>query len=258
MPVSAILLAAGYATRLYPLTKNRPKALLPLGKGVVLDAVLGLLDGIPDVTRRVLVTNHRFASQFGEWQQARGLDVTVVDDGTQTNETRLGAIQDLELARTRGSATGDLLVVGTDNLFSWSMADFVSRAQRHRPQPSVALWEAPSKASATQFGVVTLDAAARIMTFVEKSPQPPSTDVALCVYYFPEPMLGRIQQFLDAGGNPDAPGYFIEWLIHQEATYGEPMGGTWFDIGSHESYAALLKAWPALATRTAEGRTSPS
>ena len=258
MQVTTILLAAGYATRLYPLTKDRPKALLPLGQGVILDAVLALLDGVPDLRRRLLVTNHRFAGQFRAWQEARGLEVTIIDDGTQTNETRLGAIRDLELARIQGGAEGDLLVIGTDNLFSWSMADFVSRARGHRPHPSVALWEAPSKDSARQYGIVTLDETSRITTFLEKPARPPSTAVALCVYYLPEAMLGRIRQFLDGGGNADAPGYFIEWLVRQEATYGVPMGGTWFDIGSHEAYEAVLKAWPDLSARAAEGPTAAS
>ena len=246
MSVTALLLAAGYATRLYPLTKDRPKALLPLGDGVVLDAVLGALDGIPELTKRILVTNRRFAGQFREWTRTRGDEIILVDDGTETNETRLGAIRDLELARTQGHAEGDLLVLGTDNLFRWSMPEFVAQAQRHRPHASVALWEAPSRESTTAFGVVRLDHTDRITSFVEKPPQPSSTAVALCVYYLPQPTCRRIQQFLDAGGNADAPGYFLEWLIGQEATYGVSMDGVWFDIGSRAAYEAVVKNWPAV------------
>ncbi len=244
MPVTAILLAAGYATRLYPLTKDQPKALLPLGQGVILDAVLHTLEGVPDVVQRCLVTNRRFAPQFRQWQQKRAAPIQIIDDGTETAKTRLGAIRDLELARKQGPAQSDLLVIGTDNVFHWPLVDFVVAARRHAPSPSIALWQAPSADVATQFGVVTRDPQSRITAFVEKSAQPPSTEVALCVYYFPAPMCGAIQQFLKAGGNADAPGYFIKWLVERGAVYGIMMPGPWYDIGTLEAYDTMLKEWP--------------
>ena len=245
MSITAVLLAAGYATRLYPLTSDRPKALLPLGRGTILDAVLRALEPVADVRARVLVTNHRFAQQFQEWQRASRADIRIVDDGTKTPETRLGAIRDLALARDLADPTDDLLVIGTDNLFRWRLADFVVRAQGHRPQPSIALWQAPPSADATQFGVVLRDRTSRITSFVEKSPQPPSREVALCVYYFPAEMGGQITRFLDEGGSADAPGYFIEWLVGRGAVYGIMMDGAWYDIGSLETYEAVKQAWPA-------------
>jgi glucose-1-phosphate thymidylyltransferase len=244
MPVTVILLAAGYATRLFPLTRDRSKALLPLGEGVILDEVLKSVDSVPDVRKRLLVTNHRFAEQFRRWQRAQRTDVQIVDDGTETPETRLGAIRDLELARTQGAAEGDLLVVGTDNLFSWPLRGFIVKAQRHRPHASIALWEAPSKESARPFGVVSLDGTSRITAFVEKSPNPPSTAVALAVYYFPEAMCGMIQQFITGGGNTDAPGYFLEWLVQRARVYGVMMRGTWYDIGTRQTYETVVRDWP--------------
>ncbi|HEX9780826.1 MAG TPA: nucleotidyltransferase family protein [bacterium] len=241
--VSAIFLAAGYGTRLYPLTKHIPKALLPIGERVLLDEVLAALEDVPGLRRRVLVTNSRFAGQFRRWRDERGLDLEIIDDGTDGPDQRLGAIRDLELARTRSEADGDLLVLGTDNLFGWTLGEVVRRAQPHRPAPSVALWEAPASADATQFGVVTMDGAGRITAFVEKSPEPPSRSVALCLYYFPEAMLGRIREFLEQGGNPDAPGYFVEWLVRQEPVYGIPMSGAWYDIGTPEAYEDVQRAW---------------
>jgi glucose-1-phosphate thymidylyltransferase len=245
MAVSAVLLAAGYATRLYPLTKDQPKALLPLGRGVILDEVVRTLGEVPGLRRRILVTNSRFAERFREWQRARGAAVTVVDDGTSTAETRLGAIRDLALARQATEPGDDLLVVGTDNLFRWSLADFVAAARRVSPQPSIALWNAASASEATQFGVVTRDEAGRITAFVEKSKTPPSAEVALCVYYFPAAMCGKIQQFLASGSNADAPGYFIEWLVRHGAVYGVMMPGAWHDIGTLESYEAVKREWNA-------------
>lgn len=243
MSIAVILLAAGYATRLYPLTQDRPKALLPLGRGTILDAVIRSLDQVPAVRTRVLVTNHRFAEHFRAWQQARGLDLEVLDDGTETAEHRLGAIGDLELARRRLEGRDDLLVIGTDNLFRWPLAEFVAHAQRYRPEPTIALWEAPSVETATSFGVVRRDRASRITEFVEKSPQPPSREVALCVYYFPAAMCGKIRQFIEEGGTVDAPGYFIQWLVRHGIVYGVLMPGVWYDIGSFDAYQAVLREW---------------
>ena len=243
MGVTAILLAAGYATRLYPLTQDRPKALLPLNAETILDAVLSSLETVTDVRKRILVTNHRFAEPFRRWQQNRRAPVQIVDDGTDAPERRLGAIRDLELARGEAPPQDDLLVVGTDNLFRWPLSEFVAQARRRQPAPSIALWEAPTAGAATQFGVVTRDAASRITAFVEKSPQPPSRDVALCVYYFPSKMCGLIRTFIDEGGNPDAPGYFIQWLAARGPAYGIMMPGPWYDIGTLEAYQTVLKAW---------------
>ncbi|MBI1991824.1 MAG: nucleotidyltransferase family protein [Candidatus Omnitrophica bacterium] len=243
MAVSAVLLAAGYATRLYPLTNDQPKALLPLGQGVLLDETLSSLRSVGGLRQCLLVTNHRFASQFRQWQRARGADVRILDDGTEAAEARLGALRDLQLASREADIGDDLLVVGTDNLFRWPLAEFVAQAQRYRPHPSIALWEAPSKEAATQFGVVTRDANARITAFVEKSPHPPAAEVALCVYYFPAPMRGRIQAFLDEGGTADAPGYFIQWLVQRSEVYGIMMPGPWYDIGTLEAYETVVREW---------------
>lgn len=245
MPITVVLLAAGYATRLYPLTTDKPKALLPLGGGVILDEVVKAVLRVPDVGSIVLVTNHRFADQFRDWQKRTASPVKIVDDGTDTVETRLGAIRDLELARKAGAPGNDVLVVGTDNLFTWPLAEFVAQAKRGAPKPSIALWKAPSTDAATQFGVVVRDATQRITSFVEKSKQPPSDEVALCVYYFPAAMCGQIQQFLDSGGNADAPGYFIQWLVREGVVYGIMLPGAWYDIGSLESYQTVQKEWPS-------------
>ena len=243
MPITAILLAAGYATRLYPLTKDRPKALLPLGRGTILDEQVESLRGVADLRAIVLVTNHRFAEHFLAWRRATHATVEIVDDETDTPDARLGAIRDLELARAKAAPGDDLLVLGTDNLFRWALPDFMVPAQRYAPQPSIALWSAPSSAAAAPFGVVVRDRTWRITTFVEKSPQPPSREVALCIYYFPAPMCAAIPRFLAEGGNADAPGYFIEWLVGQGAVYGIMMPGAWYDIGTLEAYRAAVHEW---------------
>lgn len=242
MPVTAVLLAAGYATRLYPLTKDRPKALLPLGEGVILDEVIRSLPGVPGLRQQLLVTNHRFAAPFREWAASRGGTVKVIDDGTETAEKRLGAIRDLELA-WKDAGSDDLLVLGTDNLFDWPLERFVAEAKRHSPSPSIALWTAASPSSATQFGVVLREASGRITQFAEKSPNPPSTEVALCVYYFPAAMCGKIREFIASGENTDAPGFFIKWLAQHGPVFGLMMGGVWHDIGTLKEYETVIAHW---------------
>ena len=247
MGVTAILLAAGYATRLYPLTQDRPKALLPLRHGVMLDEVVASVREVPDVTHIILMSNGRFADQFEAWRRAnRHENLLLVNDGTQSAEERLGAIRDIELARRHIHPANDLLIVGTDNLFEWSLADFVTQAQAHRPHPSIALWKAPSKTDATAFGVVTRDEQQRITRFVEKSKQPPSDDVAVCVYYFPASMVDSIKTFLSQGGNADAPGYFIAWLVERGPVYGVMMPGAWHDIGTVDAYHRVMNAWQSV------------
>lgn len=243
MAVTVVLLAAGYATRLYPLTQNAPKALLPLGSGVILDQVIRSLSGVPQLSKCLLVTNHCFADQFRQWQKSRRLDIRIIDDGTSTPETRLGAIRDLELVKNEAASGDDLLVLGTDNIFEWPLADFVSLAREHAPAASIALWQAPSAKAATQFGVVVREASGRILRFVEKSPEPPSAEVALCVYYFPAPICGKIREFIDSGENADAPGYFIAWLSRQSAVFGQMMPGKWHDIGTKAEYESVVKNW---------------
>ena len=244
MSLTAILLAAGYATRLYPLTTDRPKALLPLGDGVILDEIYGAVAPSSGfITKVILITNRRFAQPFQRWAGDRGADAVVIDDGTTSADTRLGAIRDLALAMTQGRAQGDLLVVGTDNLWTWDLREFIAAAQRRRPHPSVAFWRAPSREAAVQFGVGILDADGRVTGFVEKSPTPPSELVATCIYYFPKAMHPRIREFLDEGQNADAPGYFITWLIERTAVYGVVMPGLWYDIGTMAAYEAVRNVW---------------
>lgn len=244
MALTVILLSAGYATRLYPLTAHSPKALLPLGDGVILDEVLRSLPRVTDVRQKILVTNHLFAEPFQQWQKARKADIRILDDQTTHADNRLGAIRDLQLACRLANPEDDLLVIGTDNVFTWSLADFVEKARTYHPHASVGLWQVSSKSAATQFGVVTRDPSGQITSFVEKSPQPPSTEVALCIYYLPTEVCNRIELFLEQGGNPDAPGFFFAWLAEREPVYGILMEGAWYDIGTLEAYQAAMQTWP--------------
>ncbi len=242
--LGVVLLAGGYGTRLYPLTLHQPKALLPLGQGVLLDALMEKVRALPSLAKIVLVTNHRFALAFDAWRRHTGARVTLVDNGTATPAQRLGAMRDLQLGWERAPG-GDVLVIGTDNLFSWSLGPFVRRAQRHRPAATVATWHVPCLQDASLYGVVQANRRGQIMRFEEKPARPSSRAIALCVYYFPAPMRPRVAQFLsERRGQGDAPGRFVAWLTEQEPVYAAPARGQWFDIGSPDSYRQVL-AWTA-------------
>lgn len=249
--MSVVLLAAGYGTRLYPMTKTLPKALLPIGNGVLLDTIMEHLKGVT-VRKIVMVSNALFFKEFSAWRRQRGLrKLVMINDGSRTPETRLGAIRDLALALKRIPAGDDVLVLGTDNLFTWPLKEFAAFAQARRPALTVAAFRLRSKAQARKFAVVELNAAGRLTRFVEKPAHPSSTTVALCVYYIPAARRGRVAKFLSAGHPGDAPGYFVEWLVRREAVYGFVTGGTWFDVGSHDVYRQVRRRWRNRPVRVA-------
>jgi len=243
--VSAVLLGAGYGTRLYPLTQDRPKALLGLGgQGrVVLDWIWSAVQTVPDLSTAVLVSNHRFAGQFEDWRRKRGASLEVLDDGTSTPKTRLGAIRDLLLALARIAPQEDVVVLGTDNLFTWSLAEFAAFGRRWRPAVTIAVDKVDSLERAKQCGVVEQDPQGRLIRCVEKPAAPNSLTVSLCVYYIPDSCRVRLEEFVQGGGNADAPGYFLEWLVPREPVYGFMAAGKWFDIGSVEAYQYVSAHW---------------
>ena len=243
VPVSVVLLAAGYGTRLYPLTKDRPKALLPLGGGVVLDWIVDGLAEVPSLSKIVLVTNRLFVQQFEGWSKTQSRRVALVDDGTSTPAERLGAIRDLLLALKHVESHEDVLVLGTDNLFTWSLAPFVAFAQTKRPAATVALQDVGSIEEARRCAVVELDHQARLIRCVEKPNQPSSRTVALCVYYFPPTIRNRMEAFVSTETRTDAPGYFLEWLVRKEPVYGYRASGMWVDIGTPETYQQITQQW---------------
>ena len=240
--VGVVLLAGGYGTRLYPLTKERPKALLPLRGGVILDWIWEAISRVPGRSKAVLVTNHRFARQFQAWITRRGVAVEPVDDGTEAPEARLGAVRDLLLGLERLEAGDDVLVLGTDNLFTWSLREFVEFGQAHRPAVSMVTHRVGSMEEARRCAVVELDGS-RVVRFVEKPSKPSSLTVGLCIYYVPAPQRHVIGAFLSNGGTGDAPGHLIEWLVPRESVCGWSAGGEWFDVGSTDAYESVRRAW---------------
>ena len=241
--LSVVLLAAGYGTRLYPLTKDRPKALLPLGRDTILDIIVQAVEAVPNVSRTILVTNHPFAHPFRRWRARRSSSVEILDDRTATPETRLGAIRDLQLAWERRAAGDDVLVVGTDNLLTASLAEIVRLARARRTAATVAVRTVKTLQDARQFGVAETNSDGRIVRWWEKPRRPPCRTIGLCLYYFPNPIRRQIQVYLAQGGSGDAPGQFLEWLVARHPVYAVMTRGAWFDIGSQEAYDQAIQYW---------------
>jgi len=237
--VKAILLAAGYATRLRPLTDDLPKHLLPLGGRPMLDHVLDRVREVEEIDGIHLVTNARFAAEFAAWAEPNG--VVVHNDGTTSNEDRLGAVGDLRLvADEAGLGEEELLVLAGDNLFDFSLADYVAW-WRAKPQPAsaVPLHDVGDLELATHYGIAETDADERIVNFVEKPSEPASTLAATLIYLLPAKHAALVETYLAEGHSPDNAGSFLGWLAAREPVYGYGFEGHWHDIGNRDQ---LLEA----------------
>jgi len=195
------------------------------------------------LSRTILVTNHQFAGHFRHWQARRSSSVEILDDGTETPESRLGAIRDLQRAWERGAAADDVLVLGTDNLLTGSLTEVLRAARLRRPAATVAVREVATLKEARQFGVAETDPDGRIIRWWEKPRRPPCRTIGLCLYYFPNPIRQQIQAYLAQGGLGDAPGQFLEWLVARQPVYAVMTQGVWFDIGSQEAYRQAVRYW---------------
>lgn len=226
-----VILAAGYATRLRPLTDDVPKHLLPVGERPMLDWVLDSVREVQDVDGIHLVTNSRFAPVFERWAEENG--VAVHDDGTSSNEDRLGAVGDLRLAIEQAELADDeLVVLAGDNLFDFSLDRFVEW-WRAKPQPAsaVPLHDIGNLQLATQYGIADTDAGDRIVSFVEKPSQPASTLASTLIYLIPPEHVRLVATYLAEGMSPDNAGSFLGWLAAREPVYGYRFEGSWYDIG---------------------------
>lgn len=247
--MKALILAAGYATRLRPLTDDFPKQLLPVGGKPIVDWIVENIRraGITDIR---LVTNARFAPLFEAWADG----VAILDDGTSTNETRLGAIGDIKFAHL----DDDALIVAGDNLFDFELADFRD-FWRARGGSAVAVHDVGSKELAKKYGVVDVDSDGRIVDFAEKPDEPLSTLVATATYLYTRAHLELVDTYLAEGNPPDQPGHFVAWLRRRERVYAYRFGGGWYDVGD---LGQLLEAdnrlrarlgLPARASYTVDG-----
>ena len=227
--MKAVVLAAGYATRLRPLTESRAKELLPVGGRPIVDWILDAVKAVDSVDEVHLVTNHRKLGAFSEWARDRG--VHLHDDGTTTNDDRLGAIGDLRFVVEGAGLDDDLLVIAGDNLFEFSLVEYERFWRTHGVASAVAVRDVGSLELAKHYGIVSVDPAGRLVDFVEKPTEPDSTLVATATYLFHRSHVELLDTYLSTGHSPDQPGRFVEWLCRREPVYAWRFEGAWYDIG---------------------------
>lgn len=235
-----LVIAAGYATRLYPLTRDRPKALLPVGGRPMLDRVLEALEGV-GADGTYVVTNARFASHFEEWASSRP-GVRIVDDGTTSDEDKLGAIGDIAFVLDAVPVDDDLVVVAGDNLFSDDLSGFGSFS-RERDAPVLAVYDVGDIAQMPKYNAIETDEAGRITFFEEKPANPTGTLTGIALYYYPRGVLPLIRRYVAEGNNPDQPGRLVQWLYPRLDFYTWRVPGRWYDIGSAETLAEADEAF---------------
>ena len=240
--MKCLILAAGYATRLYPLTENFPKPLLKVGSKTILDWLIDDIDSSGRVDGFVVISNHKFAHVFEDWAPA---GVTVVDDGTSSNETRLGAVCDIQFAIDRLALDEDLLVIAGDNVLDFSLCRFIDYAQSKGTSCIMRYYE-PEEKRLHKSGVVEVDAQDRVLSMEEKPAEPRSHWCCPPFYYYTREDARRVREGIAAGCGTDAPGSFISWLSRQVPVHAMEMPGRRYDIGNLESYKSVSDTYKGI------------
>ncbi len=243
--MKCLILAAGYATRLYPLTENFPKPLLEVQNKTILDWLIDDIDRLGLVDEYVVISNHKFAHHFDKWAMAKSQKITVVDDGTESNETRLGAVRDIQFAIDELKLDDDMLVIAGDNLLDFSLTKFIKYAKEKNSACIMRYYE-PSEQKLTKCGVVTVDENDKILNMVEKPAQPETHWCCPPFYYYTKEAAKLIQKGIESGCGVDAPGSFIAWLCKQIPAYAMEMPGSRYDIGNLESYEKVQKEYKGI------------
>ena len=238
--MKCILLAAGYATRLYPLTENFPKPLLKVGEKTILD---WLMDDVKElVDEFIVISNHKFASHFQEWSQSHTLPITVVDDGTSSNETRLGAVKDIQFAVEKLGIEENVLVLAGDNVLDFSLIPFVRFGQENGCS-CIMCYEENELAKQQRTAIITVNPEGIITSYEEKPKEPKSNLAVPPFYYYLARDVKRIPEALEAGCGYDAPGSFAAWLSGQTEMKAYRMPGKRYDIGNLESYKKIKASY---------------
>ena len=237
--MKCLILAAGYATRLYPLTENFPKPLLKVGEKSILDWLVDDLVETTDIDEFVVISNHKFAQHFEDWKNSkkkvRPYKITVIDDGTSTNETRLGAVKDIQLAVNTLNLTDDLLVMAGDNVLDFSLSTFVTFA-KEKETSCVMCHEENELKKQQKTAIITVNDNNLITSYEEKPKEPKGNLAVPPFYYYRSEDVKRIQEALDNGCGYDAPGSFAAWLSKQTPMHAYKMPGKRYDIGDMNSY----------------------
>lgn len=252
--MKCLILAAGYATRLYPLTESFPKPLLTVKGKPILDWLLEDISASGVVDRYMVVTNHKFAAQFRAWAGSHTLPVDVVDDGTESNESRLGAVCDIQLGIEALSLSDDLMIIAGDNLLDFSLNGFIDYQKKKRSSVIMRYWE-PDQNRLHKSGVAEVDEN-DLVTHMEEKPQHPRSNWCTPPFYILQAAdLGLVRKGIESGCSVDAPGSLIAWLSNHTVIHAYEMPGHRYDIGNLESlndaqknYHGILQKEPPLTS----------
>lgn len=255
----AVVLAAGFGTRLGALGRARPKALLDVGGRPALEFAVAAAEALPEIDAVDVVTNARFHADFAAWRDARrgGKPVRLWNDGACDPESRLGAVGDLAhwLARARPEGRAEpALVLAADNVFDFALAPLAARA---RAEPAVVLFDVGSAERVSRLASVELGPGERVVRFVEKDPAPRTTLACTALYGLPPATLADVPRYLGEGGAPDNLGFFVEWLHRRRPVRGLRLAGRWADIGTPEDYARARELFGAVSARAPAARATP-
>ena len=243
--MKCLILAAGYATRLYPLTENFPKPLLDVGGKTILDWLVDDIHTAGLVDEFVVISNHKFAHHFDKWAATKTMKVTVVDDGTDSNETRLGAVKDIQFAIDQLGLDDDMLVIAGDNVLSFSLTKFLAYAKEKNTSCIMRYYE-PEEKKLTKCGVVEIDEKDRIVSMEEKPAAPKSHWCCPPFYYYTKADAKLVAKGIEAGCGTDAPGSYIAWLCTQTPVFAMEMPGKRFDVGNLESYNKIKEEYKGI------------
>lgn len=235
--MKAIILVAGYATRLYPLTLNTPKALLPINGKAIVDYIIDQIEKIDDIDEIYVVTNHKFSNNFNVWatNHTCSKPISIIDDGTTTEETRRGAIGDILFTIKEKNINDDIVVIAGDNYFTYDLADYY-KYFREKDKDCVCVKPFNNKEMLKQFGIALIDDKGKIIDIEEKPENPKSNNVVYATYMYKRETVPLFKKYIDEGNKPDAPGHFVEWLYKIKDVYAYKFNEECYDIGTPESY----------------------
>lgn len=237
-----VILAAGYGTRLYPLTHRIAKPLVPVNGIPMINFLMRKIEGLKKrfpIGEIIVVVNNKFYKSFLKWKDKYNFKVTIYNDGSNSPDDRRGAIRDIKFAM--GKKKGDWLVLGGDNLFEDDLSDFMKFSLSKNSSPCIGVVNVGSKKEATRFGIVKLNAKGQIVQMQEKPKKPASTLAATCIYYFPEKSIKLLNEFIRTKEWIDAAGKYISWLSEETKVYGRRLKGQWLDIGHFDSLDSAKK-----------------
>ncbi|MDD3375420.1 MAG: nucleotidyltransferase family protein [Candidatus Omnitrophica bacterium] len=237
--MKTLILAAGYGTRLYPLTKDQPKPLLPIGDKPLIDHLIEKVKNASDLSEVYVVTNDKFFEHFKDWASGKkdfSFPITIINDKTETPEDRLGSIGDIRFVANQHDIKEDLLVIGGDNLFDYALDEFLNFAKEQSDKVTVGLYDIKEKEMAKKFGVAMMNGNRNITVFEEKPAKPKTSLIAMCLYYMPVETLSLIAEYIKESGKVDLAGDYIKWLCQLKKLLGFQFEGKWYDIGSIEAY----------------------